>query len=96
MKKNIQILDGQLEGSIKTDALSRALYATDASVYKKTPLAVSFPKSISDLKKSFISLKSIVWVSFLELQELLLQDNALEMELWLMCPNISVTLSHWT
>jgi len=51
MKKNIQILDGQLEGSIKTDALSRALYATDASVYKKTPLAVSFPKSISDLKK---------------------------------------------
>ena len=51
MKKNIQILDGQLEGSIKTDALSRALYATDASVYKKTPLAVSFPKSISELKK---------------------------------------------
>jgi FAD/FMN-containing dehydrogenase/Fe-S oxidoreductase len=51
MKNSFQILDRQLEGSIKWDALSKALYATDASVYKKLPLAVSFPKSKSDVKK---------------------------------------------
>ncbi|NNE01884.1 MAG: FAD-binding oxidoreductase, partial [Eudoraea sp.] len=29
----------------------KALYATDASVYRKTPLAVAFPKSEEDIRK---------------------------------------------
>ncbi len=41
----------QLEGEVKFDNLSKALYATDASVYRRIPLAVIFPKSVDDIKK---------------------------------------------
>lgn len=40
----------KLQGDLLTDELSRALYATDASVYRKLPLAVAYPKNISDIK----------------------------------------------
>lgn len=40
-----------LEGEFETDRLSTVLYATDASVYRKIPIAVAFPKSISDIQK---------------------------------------------
>ncbi len=40
-----------LEGELMGDTLTKTLYATDASVYRKTPLAVAFPKSVSDIKK---------------------------------------------
>lgn len=33
------------------DQLTKALYATDASVYRKIPQAVAFPKGVEDLKK---------------------------------------------
>lgn len=39
------------DGEIRTDLLSRRLYATDGSAYKEMPLAVAIPKSTSDLKK---------------------------------------------
>jgi len=39
-----------LDGELHHDALNRALYATDASVYRKKPLAVCFPKTKEDLK----------------------------------------------
>ncbi|WP_299391281.1 FAD-binding and (Fe-S)-binding domain-containing protein [uncultured Gelidibacter sp.] len=45
-----QELKNQLEGQFFTDDLMKALYATDASVYRKLPLAVAYPKSIKDLK----------------------------------------------
>lgn len=51
MINKLQLLDNQIEGSLQWDHLSKAIYATDASVYKKIPLAVSFPKSKSDIKK---------------------------------------------
>ena len=38
-------LKKNLEGSIEWDDLHKKLYATDASVYKMTPLAVAFPKN---------------------------------------------------
>ncbi len=41
----------QLEGEVQFDTLTKSLYATDASVYRRTPLAVTFPKSIKDIKK---------------------------------------------
>jgi FAD/FMN-containing dehydrogenase len=33
------------EGELKYDSLHKTIYATDASVYRKLPLAVAFPKS---------------------------------------------------
>lgn len=47
----LQSLSATLAGEIKLDKLSKALYATDASVYKKTPLGVAFPKTTGDLQK---------------------------------------------
>lgn len=50
MNKNLlKDLQNDLEGSIHCDDLSRSLYATDASVYRKLPLAVAFPKSEGDI-----------------------------------------------
>ncbi len=40
-----------LQGQLESDALTKALYATDASVYRRTPIAVAFPKTIGDIKK---------------------------------------------
>ena len=40
-----------LEGDILSDNLSTALYATDASVYRRIPEAVAFPKTVEDLQK---------------------------------------------
>ncbi len=50
-EKSLRILDNQLEGELKFDTLTTSLYATDASVYRRIPLAVAFPKSIADIKK---------------------------------------------
>ncbi len=44
-------LAANLEGDLKYDRITRTIYATDASVYKEMPLAVIWPKGISDLKK---------------------------------------------
>lgn len=44
-------LEKQLEGELHTDHLSKAIYATDASVYRKLPAAVAFPKSVADIQK---------------------------------------------
>ncbi len=52
MDKNLlKDLQSTLEGELKCDALSKTLYATDASVYRKIPLAVAFPRHIADCKK---------------------------------------------
>tara|TARA_R110002051_G_scaffold325867_1_gene432565 strand:+ start:101465 stop:104374 length:2910 start_codon:yes stop_codon:yes gene_type:complete len=49
--ESLEKLKESLAGDLKLDALSKALYATDASVYRKTPLAVAFPKDTADVKK---------------------------------------------
>ena len=51
MTLSLENLQQNLEGEIHFDALHRDMYATDASVYRKKPLAVAFPKNKSDLKK---------------------------------------------
>src|SRR5438445_6361531 len=38
-----------IQGDVRFDALSRALYATDASVYQIPPLGVVVPKSRTDI-----------------------------------------------
>jgi FAD/FMN-containing dehydrogenase/Fe-S oxidoreductase len=48
-KKGLFALSKQLEGEILTGNLYRALYATDASVYKQWPIGVAFPKTKKDI-----------------------------------------------
>lgn len=43
-------LQQDLEGELLYDNLTKGLYATDASVYRKIPLGVAFPKTIEDIK----------------------------------------------
>ncbi len=38
-------------GTLHTDILTRSLYATDASVYRKIPLAVAYPINKEDIRK---------------------------------------------
>ena len=42
-------LTSALEGEVRFDAVSRALYSTDASVYQMTPLGVAVPRTREDL-----------------------------------------------
>ena len=44
-------LKSDISGELATDELSRIIYATDASVYRKLPLAVTFPKTVNDIQK---------------------------------------------
>jgi len=43
-------LKASLDGELHFDELHRAMYATDASVYRTLPVAVAFPKHNEDLK----------------------------------------------
>ena len=47
----LQNLGDSLEGELRTDSLTTTLYATDASVYRKVPMAVTFPKTNNDIVK---------------------------------------------
>lgn len=50
-KKLLEELGELLEGSFHFDELSKVLYATDASVYKKVPLGVAYPANTADIRK---------------------------------------------
>lgn len=43
-------LQQTLEGDLYIDTLHKAIYATDASVYRKLPLAVACPATVEDIK----------------------------------------------
>lgn len=45
-------LRASLEGEVRFDAVSRALYSTDASVYQQKPLGVVVPRSTEDLVRA--------------------------------------------
>ena len=51
MKEVLTKLNQTLQGEVKFDELHRAIYATDASVYRKLPLGVAYPKNSDDIKK---------------------------------------------
>jgi len=42
-------LKNKLEGELFTDSKMRAMYATDASVYRELPVAVAYPKNEADI-----------------------------------------------
>lgn len=46
----LENLQKKLKGELHFDALYKSLYATDASVYRKIPTAVAYPKNNEDLK----------------------------------------------
>ncbi|GIV33297.1 MAG: oxidoreductase [Chitinophagales bacterium] len=47
----LEQLGKRLEGELFTDNMTRAMYATDASVYREWPLAVVYPKHAEDIKE---------------------------------------------
>jgi len=49
-KNKLEEIGNKLSGSLVYDDLHKALYATDASVYRKIPLAVAYPKDEKDLQ----------------------------------------------
>ena len=50
VKDNLNAMKDHLEGELLFDDLIKSIYATDASVYRKLPLAVAYPKSKEDIK----------------------------------------------
>jgi FAD/FMN-containing dehydrogenase/Fe-S oxidoreductase len=46
----LRSLASQLEGELYYDKIMKALYATDASVYRELPLAVALPKNNTDIQ----------------------------------------------
>ncbi|MEL6841704.1 MAG: FAD-binding oxidoreductase, partial [Bacteroidota bacterium] len=51
MNDKLKILTASLDGELYFDHTMRALYATDASVYRELPLAVAMPRHLDDLKQ---------------------------------------------
>jgi hypothetical protein len=49
-KKELSKLNDSLIGDVLFDDLHKTIYATDASVYRKIPLAVAFPKNAKDIQ----------------------------------------------
>jgi FAD/FMN-containing dehydrogenase/Fe-S oxidoreductase len=45
------ILKQSLDGEVFTDTVHLIAYATDASAYRETPVAVAYPKNVADIKK---------------------------------------------
>ncbi|WP_254808028.1 FAD-binding and (Fe-S)-binding domain-containing protein [Natronosalvus amylolyticus] len=45
----VTALEARIAGEVRGDGYSRQLYATDASIYEMTPIAVVFPKSTDDV-----------------------------------------------
>ena len=54
LNKEIELLKDHLAGELYFDRLHQSIYATDASVYRKLPLAVACPKDKADLKKLIV------------------------------------------
>jgi FAD/FMN-containing dehydrogenase/Fe-S oxidoreductase len=50
-KKLLKDLQTGLEGELRHDILATSLYATDASVYRRLPTAVVYPKTVADIQK---------------------------------------------
>ena len=50
-KNFLKNLESTLEGELLVDGLTTRLYATDASVYRKIPVAVAYPRTKEDIKK---------------------------------------------
>lgn len=52
-------LSGRIQGDLRLDALSRALYATDASMYEVIPKGVLIPKSSDDVEAAITAASAL-------------------------------------
>ena len=50
-QKQLETFGNTLTGELYFDNLHKTIYATDASVYRKIPLAVAYPKDVTDIQK---------------------------------------------
>ena len=50
-KERLTQLRNTLKGELFFDDLHKSIYATDASVYRKIPLAVAYPRDVSDIQQ---------------------------------------------
>ena len=50
MRTNLEQLHKTINGEVRYDDLYKTIYATDASVYRKLPLGVAYPKNEQDIK----------------------------------------------
>src|SRR5690606_16800313 len=48
---NWKALSQKIQGELSLSDMSKLAYSTDASIYKKTPLGVVYPKNLSDLRE---------------------------------------------
>jgi FAD/FMN-containing dehydrogenase/Fe-S oxidoreductase len=51
LKERLQQLASRLTGTLFFDDLHKTIYATDASVYRKIPLAVAYPSTAKDIQE---------------------------------------------
>ncbi|RED50709.1 FAD-binding and (Fe-S)-binding domain-containing protein [Seonamhaeicola aphaedonensis] len=51
INRRLKKLSDELKGEFFFDDLYKSIYATDASVYRKLPMAVAFPKDKDDIRK---------------------------------------------
>ena len=50
-KTGLDNLSASLEGDLRYDSLTLSIYSTDASVYRERPVAVIWPRSLSDIRQ---------------------------------------------
>ncbi len=50
-QKQLESFGNTLLGEFHFDSLHKTIYATDASVYRKIPLAVAYPKNVADIQQ---------------------------------------------
>lgn len=50
-QKQLEFFGNTLLGEFHFDNLHKTMYATDASVYRKIPLAVAYPKNVADIQQ---------------------------------------------
>src|ERR687893_2712665 len=52
-------LDGRLNGYLRTDPASRALWSTDASIYQRRPVGVVMARSEEDIKRTLATARDL-------------------------------------
>ncbi|MDQ3568500.1 MAG: FAD-binding protein [Actinomycetota bacterium] len=53
------LLDGNLEGYLRTDAASRVMWSTDASIYRREPVGVVVARSEGDVKQALAAAREL-------------------------------------
>src|SRR5215216_3687511 len=52
-------LDGELEGHLRTDSASRAMWSTDASIYLRKPVGVVVARSEEDVRRALSAARGL-------------------------------------